>query len=454
MALLVAEIPIFDLALRVVEKAHPGEQVEAYVTRSRTTEVAIHAGAVESLVVAEPAGVGVRVLLGDRQGFAWAGSLDPDIIDEALGAARDNATFATPDDSLAFATLADGAGEVAELDLWRDDILTTATADKVAYALAVEQATLGADPLVRAVESAHYGDSATEVAIVSSLGVQVAKRSTGCSVSAHALAGQGGATRTGYGFSAGRAFADLDLNVASTDAAKRAVRLLGAKQPATTNLPVIFDPLVTRSLLALVGGALGGEAITKGRSMFVGREGETVGAPNLTLVDVPTDPAAFGASSHDSEGVPTRRVELIKNGVLTGFLHNVVTGRRAGTATTGSAVRGYASTPGAGARALCLTPGPNSPEEILVAAGEAFYVQSVSGIHSGTNTVSGDFSVGAEGLMVRNGEFAEPIREVTIASTLPRMLSEITAIGSDLTWFPGGAAGLTLLISEMTISGS
>jgi PmbA protein len=90
----------------------------------------------------------------------------------------------------------------------------------------------------------------------------------------------------------------------------------------------------------------------------------------------------------------------------------------------------------------------------LVAAGEAFYVQSVSGIHSGTNTVSGDFSVGAEGLMVRNGEFAEPIREVTIASTLPRMLSEITAIGSDLTWFPGGAAGLTLLISEMTISGS
>src|SRR4029077_6735776 len=108
---------------------------------------------------------------------------------------------------------------------------------------------------------------------------------------------------------------------------------------------------------------------------------------------------------------------------------------------------------GGGSRALSMAPGSRSPEVILALAGDAFYVQSVSGLHSGTNPVSGDFSLGAEGLVVRSGEFAEPVREVTIASTVPRMLLDVTHIGSDLTWLPGGAAGLTLLIGDMAISG-
>jgi PmbA protein len=153
--------------------------------------------------------------------------------------------------------------------------------------------------------------------------------------------------------------------------------------------------------------------------------------------------------------VPTRSNELVVDGVLRGFLHNVYTGRRSGDGTTGSAVRGgFKSTPGVGARALVITPGTKSPDEILASVPEALYVQSVSGLHSGTNPVSGDFSVGAEGLMVRDGAFAEPVREVTIASTLPRMLQAITEIGSDLTWLPGGAAGLTLLIGDMSVSGA
>jgi PmbA protein len=218
---------------------------------------------------------------------------------------------------------------------------------------------------------------------------------------------------------------------------------------------VVLDPLVTRSLVAIIGGSLSGEAVIKGRSMFVGHFGEKIGAANVTLFDDPTVADAFGASTHDAEGVPTRRVELIVDGVLRGVLHNVYTGRRSGETTTGSAVRGgYASTPGTGARALTLTPGAMTPEEILAKAGTALYVQSVSGLHSGTNPVSGDFSVGADGLMVRDGALAEPVREITIASTLPRMLQDIVEVGSDLTWLPGGAAGMTVLVAGMAVSGS
>ena len=162
----------------------------------------------------------------------------------------------------------------------------------------------------------------------------------------------------------------------------------------------------------------------------------------------------MGASQFDGDGIPTRRNPLIVDGVLVRFLHNVYTGRRSGTGTTASATRGFASTPGVGVRALRLEPGALSPEEIMRAAGEAFYVQSVSGLHSGTNPISGDFSVGADGLMVRDGAFAEPVREVTIASTLQRMLLDIAEIGRDLTFLPGAVAGMTVLVSEMTLSGA
>jgi PmbA protein len=268
------------------------------------------------------------------------------------------------------------------------------------------------------------------------------------------MAGEGDETQTGYGFSAGRTFEELDAAEAASDAATRATRLLGARKPPTQRLPVILDPLVTRSLLAIVGSALGGEAVLKGRSMFVGREGELVAAPGVTLREDPTVPDALGASSHDAEGVPTRRVDLIDGGRLLGYLQNTYTGRRSGVATTGSAVRGgFKSTPGVGARALHLEPGSLGPDEILASVPAAFFVQAVSGLHSGTNPVSGDFSVGAEGLLVRGGELAEPVREVTIASTLQRILLDVGEVGSDLTWLPGGGAGMTLLVTEMTMSG-
>ena len=443
-----------SIARDVAAMARPGEQLEAYVIRSRDTEVKVFDGEVESLAVAEVDGVGVRLLTDHRQGYAWAGSLDADVVAETVAEARDNAAFGTQDEALGLPEPSDAAAvDAVDLDLWRDALLAVPATEKVALALEVEAATRAADPRVRGVESASYGDGAVEVAVASSLGVEASARRTVCSVASFAMAGEGEETQTGYGFSIGRTIEDLDVAAAARDAAERSTRLLGARQPASRRLPVVFDPLVTRSLLALLGSALSGEAILKGRSMFVGREGEQVAAANVTLVDDPTLPDALGAATHDGEGVPTRRVELVAAGVLQGFLQNVYTARRTGTRTTGSAVRGFKSTPSVGARALHLRPGTKTPEAVLASVPEALYVQSVSGLHSGTDPVSGDFSVGAEGLIVRGGSFAEPVREVTIASTLPRMLLDVAEVGSDLTWLPGGS-GLTLLLSDMTMSGA
>ncbi len=446
---------LLDIARRVAGAARPGEQVEAYVVRSRETDVEVFGGEVESLTTAVVEGIGVRVIADHRQGYAWAGSLDDEVVSETLDDARDNATFGEPDEWYALPGPGDINGVAAvTLDLWRDELEKVPTDDKVAIALDLERATKAADPRIRNVESASYGDSLAEAAIANSLGLEAATRRTSCGASSVAIADDGTGAQTGYGYVAGRALADLDLESVPRDASLRACRLLGAKPIPGRRLPVILDPLVTRSVLGVLSSAFNGESVLKGRSLFAGREGEQIGAPIVTVVDDATDARASGASTYDSEGVPTRAVPLIERGVLRGYLQNVYTGRRSGAGTTGSAVRGFTSTPGVGVRALRLTPGDKSPEAIMASVPEALYVQSVSGLHSGTNPISGDFSVGAEGLMVRGGDFAEPVREVTIASTLQRMLLDLTEIGADLTFLPGAVAGMTVLMGEMTISGS
>jgi len=445
---------LLETARRVAASAVNGEQIEAFVVRSLETEVEVYGGAVESLTTASVEGIGVRVIVGHRQGLAWAGSLDPDVVHDALREARDNAAFGEPDEFYGLASPADVAGAVPPaLDLWRDELATVPTEEKVKLALELERATKAADPRIRTVEAAGYGDSLSEAVLVNSLGLESSTRRTMCSASAGALADDGTGTQTGYGFSAGRALADLDLDAIPYDAATRACRLLGAKPVASRRLPVILDPLVTRSMLGVLSSAFDGESVLKGRSLFMDRVGEQVAASHVQLLDDPTDARALGATQYDGDGVPTRRNALIVDGVLRGFLHNVYTGRRSGKGTTASAIRGLASTPGVGVRALRFEPGTKSPDEIMRAAGDAFYVQSVSGLHSGTNPISGDFSVGADGLLVRDGAFAEPVREVTIASTLQRMLLDVTEIGTDLTFLPGAVAGMTVLIGEMTLSG-
>jgi PmbA protein len=347
----------------------------------------------------------------------------------------------------------DGVAAV-ELDLWDDGVSSTPMEKKVALAIELERATRAADPRVRQVSSADYSDSRVEVALASTTGIASSRRRTNAFLSVDAIAGEGAETQTGSGFSVGRGPGDLVPDEAMDDAVLRATRMLGAQKVRSAHCTVVFDPRVASTLLAVVASALSGEAVVKGRSFFAGRIGETIANAGITLVDDPTDSRAYGASSHDGEGLACRRNVLVESGVLRGFLFDTVSARRAGTVSTGSAVRGgFSGTPGAGCRALVLTPGDATAEQILAEVGEGLYVQSVSGIHSGVNPVSGDFSVGAEGLMIRGGSLAEPIREITVASTLQRMLQSVVAIGGDLRWLPGSAAGQTLAIADMQLSG-
>jgi len=310
------------------------------------------------------------------------------------------------------------------------------------------------DRRVVGVRTASYGDASGEAAVATSTGIATWSEATSCWLSVTALASDGTETQVGGGVDVGRHQGELDVDATAADAVERATRLLGARQARSQRLTVLLDPRVAVSVLGVVGSMLTGERVLKGRSPFADRLGEAIAAPVLTLVDDPTDPRSYGADTHDGEGLATRRNLLIEDGVLRRFLHNAGTARRAGTASTGSAVRGYTSTPAVGCLALAPTPGTATAEELRRRVGEGFLVQSVSGLHSGVNAVSGDFSVGAEGVMIRGGELAEPVREVTIASTLQRMLLDIDAVGGDIEWLPSGDAGVSLVIRDVALSGA
>lgn len=442
---------LLEIGDRIVALARPGEQVEVVVGRSTSTEVRAYDGQVEQFASATSAGVGVRVVAGNRQGFAYAGTLDADVMAETLAEARDNATFATDDEWLGLAE-PDGVA-VPELDLYRDALTRVPTDAKIDLALALERAVRAADPRITGVESADYADGVSEGAVVSTTGVRTYGRETSCYVAAHCVATEGDDTQTGFGFSVGRTLDDLDLAVAAGDAARRATRLLGATKPASGRVTVVLDPYVTAQFLGIIGSTLSGEAVLKGFSLFADRLGEAVAAAGFTLVDDATNPLAYSSSETDGEGLASRRNVLIDGGVLQQFVHNAYTARRAGTTSTANAVRGYSSTPGVGCRALSLVPGTRLQPDLLAGVGDGVLISSVSGLHSGVNPVSGDFSTGAEGLRIAGGELAEPLREFTIASTLQKMLAEVAEVGADIEWLPMRAAGVSLVVRDVTVSG-
>ena len=441
-----------DLAARVAGWSKDHEDLEVYVARGTETDVRVYEGEVESLASATSAGAGIRVVSGGRQGFAYAGSLDEDVLAETLEEARDNAVFATPEDWVGL-PVPDGTSPAA-LDLWRDEMAGYPTEEKVRAALELEAETRAGDDRIRQVESVTWGDASSEMALASSLGVTAWDRSTACYLSAVAVAGEGAESQLAYGYSVGRAPSELVPSKAAADAVSRAVRLLGATKPRSAHLTVILEPRVSAQLLGLLGSLLSGEMVSKGISLFADRMGEAVAAAGFTLVDDPTNEAAWGASSFDDEGLACRRNTMIEGGVLKRFLYDTTAARRAGTSSTASAVRaGFKSAPGVGTRAVYLQPGGLSPDQVLATVGDGLLVQSLSGLHSGVNPVSGDFSVGAEGLLVQGGALASPVREVTIASSIQRMIQGVVAVGNDLEWLPSSAAGLTVAIDEMSMSG-
>jgi PmbA protein len=444
-----------DVARRAVEAAlaEGAADAEAWAEESVSRHVRVYDGGVESLSDAGGRGVGVRAFDDGRSGYAYGTDLSDDGVAELARAARGAARVADADEHDG---LPDECGVTEVAGLHSGALAEWSTERKVELALATER-TARAREGVTQVETVVYSDAEASAAIANSRGFAAGFEATQAWAYASAFAGEGADLMTGLGVGLGRDPAALDPEAIGTEAADRALALVGARRPESRRCPVVLDAFVAASFLGFIGGMLSADAVQRGRSLFAGREGEEVADPSLAVADDALAPDGPESAPFDGEGSPARRTPLIEDGRLLTFLFDARTARVAGRETTANASRGsYRTPPSVGISNLVVEPGEESLDSLVERAGDGLYVTDVAGLHSGVNPVSGTFSVGATGRLIEGGELGRPVREMTIASDLVAMLRAVRGVGSEARWVPfgGSVKAAPLLLEEMAVSGS
>jgi PmbA protein len=424
---------------------------ESTISEGQQFSVNVRMGEVENLTEAGSRAAGVRVLVNKNTGSAYTSDLTEDGLARMVTSAMELAAITTEDPHAGLPDESDLGQIGGDLQLYSESVDRLPAPQKIALAKAAEAAALAFDPRIQNSEGGSFDSHIGIVAFANSLGFASSYRTSSCSVSAVPVARQNGNMERDFWFSAARAVENLEApEEVGRRAAERALRRLGARKVPTQNVPVIFEARVARSLLNNIFEAVSGDSIYRGESFLAGKLGETVASRHLTVIDDATIPGLFGTSPFDDEGVPSRRTVVIEDGKLQTYLNNSYTARKLGMRTTGNASRGITGNAGVGHGNLYIQAGQVRPEELIRGIKNGFYVTELIGF--GVNVVTGDYSRGAAGLWIENGELAYPVSEVTVASTLQEMLSGLEAIGSDLE-FRSAVASPTLLIREMTVSG-
>ena len=339
-----------------------------------------------------------------------------------------------------------------ELGLYYDDVYSLSNAERIEQARRAEKAALAVDARLTNSEGGTFDASIGHKVLANSHGFVGEYRSSYCSISAVPIGiDEAGNMQRDYWYSVARTLAKLESpEEVGRIAAERTLRRLGARKIKTQKVPIVFDRQTAGALLDHIFDAVNGDAIYRHASFLAGKLGQKPFGGNLTVIDDGTIAGGFGTRPFDSEGVPTRRTTVIENGELKSYLMNTYTAKKLGLATTGNASRGLAGTPGIGNGNFYLQPGEKSQEEIIKGVKQGLLVTEFLGF--GVNLVTGDFSRGASGMWIENGELAYPVEEITVAGNLGEMFSNLAEIGNDLIW-RGAVACPTLRIEGMTIAG-
>lgn len=443
-----------ELALRVLNHAQKRGATEAdvMVVEGRNLSVQVRLSVVDRLTKAREKRLGLRVFFGKRSASASTSDLSPSSLDRLVADTCALAQAVAEDPVSGLPSKDAYASDCPDLDLYDETEL--GTDEHIALAKRAEAAALGADPRVSNSEGADFNSSAGLVVLASSHGFLGEFRSSSFSMSVSPVAtdpATGGMQRDSW-YAVQRAYARLESpESVGGEAARRTLRRLGARKVPTCRVPVVFDQETAASLLGNLCAAVSGYALYKGASFLVGQLGNRIASELLTVYDDGRMPRGFGSRPFDGEGLPTRRTMVVERGVLRSYLLDTYSGRKLGLASTGNASRSVGDSPSVGPTNFYAEPGMASPADIIRTVGRGLYVTELMGF--GVNMVTGDYSRGAAGLWIENGELAYPVEEITIAGNLKQMLRNIELIGNDLE-FRGRIASPTIKIAEMTVAGN
>ena len=441
---------VVDRALEALRGGRVGT-AEVFVRDALSGSVETKDGALEVVTARGERGLGVRVLDGQRIGFAHTSDLAVAGIEACVDQARRMATITEPDEDL---RIAGAQLESVDLDIYQPGLEERPLADRGAIALAVENAARSVDPRITHFRKTSYSDAEVTTLIATTIGVRASYRESFCGAMTSAVATQNGERQIGYHGEGARRMAELDADAIGKRAAQRALEKLGAKPFATQKLPVVLDPWMAMSLLGAISPLFSADSVLKGRSLFAGKVGERVANTRVTIVDDARRKGGLRSSPFDGEGVATTTRILVERGVLRGYLTNLKTARKMSSAPNGNARRGsYASPSRIGPSNFYIEAGADDPEALVRGLDRALAVTSLLNLHT-IDPVSGEFSLGASGTFMERGAPVHPVQGITIAGNLTHLLSSVSGVGTDLTFGSGGIGSPTLVIAELSVGGT
>ena len=439
------------LAKKLVARAKKkgATQAEAFVQVGRTADVRVRDAEIEDLTQATSKGVGLRVIVNQRLGFAFTSDLSANLdafVDKAISLAEVSAP--NPLNGLP-----SRGGKLPDVGPLFDPEVASLRPDwKIEAALELERVVKAFDPRIKTLESVGAGESIGDVYLASTEGLFGEYQSSFVYLYASPVAEADGQLQTSTWYDYRRFFKELEgPEAVGKEAARRAVRMLGARKVKSQKVPVVFEPTMSASFISAVAAAANGDAVYKKSSFFAGKLGQKVAAAQVTLVDDGHLAKGLGTAPFDGEGVPTRRTAIIDRGTLGAFLYDTFTAKKAKAKTTGNASRGSRSLPTIGTHNLYLEPGARKAADIIKELPAGLYVTAMLG--HGTNLVTGEYSRGANGVWIENGELTHAVQEVTVAGNIMEMLQGIDAIGDDLT-FRGSTGAPTIRFRQLTVSGA
>lgn len=442
---------VLDRAKAVSNLDLLGADVVYFFSESRS--VGLRDGEPEENAYGSSSGIGIRTIARDgRQGVAYSNNLSRGRLEEILAWSCANCLSAEPEDHI---TLYDGPIEAddASLEQYDERVATGIDArEAVRVCQEMTDAARKRDASVESVRAAYWSDGSGESFYASTTGASGWRRATSASCGVTVVLSDGESFEMGSYGKHERFLEDLNPLRYAELAVDRTRRLLGGAPLETGKYTLLLEAEVAGSLVDEVGELFCASDVHKGRSLMKGRLGSSVAGTVVTLTDDARLPRRAGSATFDGEGVPTGRTVLIDAGVANAYLYNLQYAARDGVRSTGSASRGLSSLPDVGTSNLVLAPGASSPEALLAGIESGFLVQELMGLHT-LNPVSGDFSLGAKGMRIRNGRIAEPVSGVTIAGNLLDFMGKITALGSDLEFF-GSTGAPAIVVEDVTVAGN
>jgi PmbA protein len=443
-----------DLAQDIVRRAMSGgaTAAECVVREGDEFSTLVRLGQVETLKESGSKSIGMRVFNGQRAASTYSSDFSSTGLDRMVKSALELSKI-TSEDPFSGIPEREQLGSIpGDLDLYSADVYSLPGEERISYARRAEKAALDYDPRIKNSEGGSFDAATGHKVLANSNGFVGEYQRSYCSIAAIPIAqSETGAMQRDYWFSVARNLGRLESpEHVGKVAAQRTIRRLGARKVKTAQVPIIFDPMVSASIIDHIFEGVNGDSVYRGASFLAGKLGQKIAGDRVNVIDDGTMPGGFGTSPFDGEGVPTRRTVVVENGVLKSYLLNTYTAKKLGLQTTGNAARGLAGTPGIGPGNYFLQPGSRTPQQIISEIKDGLYVTEFLG--HGANLVTGDYSRGASGMWISGGELAFPVEEITVAGNLKEMFFNITEIANDLE-FRGAIACPTIRIDGLTVGG-